>query len=67
MATVNILVITGLIEEQLHHKVYLVQFYRKVDGWRSCNLTVFSTVLMSYQDDGRLIRKGCVQWNPIYN
>ena len=28
-----------------------------------CGFTFFSTVFQSYQDDGRLIMKGCVQWN----
>ena len=26
----------------------------------------FSTVFQLYQDDGRVIMKGCVQWNPVY-
>ena len=26
----------------------------------------FSTVFQSYQDDGKGIMKGCVQWNPIH-
>ena len=28
-----------------------------------CDFTSFSTVFQSYQDDGRMIMKGCVQWN----
>ena len=28
--------------------------------------TSFSTVFQSYQDNGRLIMKGCAQWNSIY-
>ena len=28
----------------------------------TCDFTSFSTVFQSYQDDGRLIMKGCVQW-----
>ena len=36
-----------------------------VDGWMTCDFTSFSTVFQSYQDDGRLIMKGCVQWNSI--
>ena len=23
-------------------------------------------VFQTYQDDGRVIMKGCVQWNPVY-
>ena len=37
-----------------------------MDGWMICDFTSFSTVLQSYQDDGRMIMKGCVQWNPVY-
>ena len=33
-------------------------------GWITCNFTFFSTVFQSYQDDGRVIMKDCVQWNP---
>ena len=36
------------------------------DGWTTCNFTSFSTVFQSYQDIGRMIMKGCVQWNPVY-
>ena len=38
----------------------------KTDGWMTCNFTSFSTVFQSYQDDGWVIMKGCVQWNPVY-
>ena len=31
----------------------------------TCDFTSFSTVFQSYQDDGQLIIKGCVQWNPF--
>ena len=41
----------------------LLNFYMLVpdgwmDGWMDCNLTSFSTVFKSYQDDERLILKG---------
>ena len=39
---------------------------RWMDGRMICDFTSFSTVFQSYQDDGRLIMKGCVQWSPIY-
>ena len=29
------------------------------DGWMTCNFTSFLTAFQSYQDDGRLIMKGC--------
>ena len=34
----------------------------------TCDFTSFSTVFQSYQDDGRVIMKGCgcVQWNLVY-
>ena len=40
--------------------------YLNADGWMTCDFTSFSTVFQSYQDDGRLIMKGCVQWNSVY-
>ena len=36
------------------------------DGWMTCNFTSFSTVFQLYQGNGRMIMKGCVQWNPVY-
>ena len=35
-------------------------------GWMICDFTSFSTVFQSYQDDGRMVLKDCVQWNPVY-
>ena len=29
----------------------------------TCNFMSFSTAFQSYQDDGQMIMKGCVQWN----
>ena len=37
-----------------------------LDGWMTCDSTSFSIVFWSYQEDGWMIMKGCVQWNPIY-
>ena len=34
-------------------------------GWMTCDFTSFLTVFQSYQDDVRLIMKGCVQWNSV--
>ena len=31
----------------------------------TCYFTSFSTVFQSYQDDGWVIMKGCVQWQPV--
>ena len=36
-----------------------------MDGWMTCDFTSFSTVFQSYQDDGQIIMKGCVQWNSV--
>ena len=38
----------------------------QVDGWMTCNFMSFLTVFQSYQDDVRMIMKGCVQWNSVY-
>ena len=39
----------------------------RVNGWmETCDFTSVLTVFQSYQDDDRLIMKGCVQWNPVY-
>ena len=37
-----------------------------MDGWMVCNFTPFSTVFQSYQEDGWVIMKDCVQWNLVY-
>ena len=33
-----------------------------IDGWMICDFTSFSTVFQLYQDNGKSIMKGCVQW-----
>ena len=40
---------------------YSLEESNQMDGRMTCNFTSFSTVFKSYQDDGRLIKKGCVQ------
>ena len=30
-------------------------------------LTSFQIILQSYQDNGKVIGIGCVQWNPVYD
>ena len=37
-----------------------------MDECMACDFTSFSTVFQSYQDDGRLIMKGYVQWKLVY-
>ena len=38
----------------------------KIAGWiDDFNFTSFSTVFQSYQDNERLIMKGCVQLSPV--
>ena len=39
----------------------------EMDGWMTCDFTSFSIVFQSYQGDGRMIMKGSVQWNPVYD
>ena len=34
--------------------------------WTTYDFTFFSTVFQSYQDDGRMIMKVSVQWDPVY-
>ena len=41
--------------------------WNAIDGQMTFDFTSFSTVFQSYQDDGRMIMKGCVQWNPVCN
>ena len=36
-----------------------------MDGWMDSDFTSFSTVFHLYQDDGWMIMRGCVQWNPV--
>ena len=36
-----------------------------MDEWITCDVASFSTAFRSYQDDGRMILKGCVQWNLV--
>ena len=52
-----------------HLKVFLISFKKKTprkDGWMICDFMSSSTVFQSYQDDERLIMKGCVQWSSFY-
>ena len=42
-----------------------LQSYCLMDGWMTYDFTSFLTVFQSYQDGGRLIMKGCVQWNSV--
>ena len=37
-----------------------------MDGWMSCDFASFATVFQSYQDDGWVIMKGCVQRLKIF-
>ena len=36
-------------------------------GQMDCDLTPFPMVFQSYQDNGQMVMKGCMQWNPVYN
>ena len=56
----------GTVSNRLLGVCTLSGFTGWMDGCMTCDFTFFSTVLQSYQDDERLIMKGCVQWNPVY-
>ena len=43
---------------------HTLSFY--IDGWMTCDFALFSTVFQSYQDDGQMIMKVCVQLKPVY-
>ena len=44
------------------------EFHRGVEYWMGdFGFTSFSTVFKLYQDNGRVIMKGCVLWKPIYS
>ena len=47
------------------NKIIVQDLYSFLE-WMNCDLTSFSTVLQSCQDDGWMITKGYVQWNAIY-
>ena len=38
---------------------------RMMNGWMICDFMSFLIVFQSYQDDGGVIMKGCVQWNSF--
>ena len=40
---------------------------RCMDWWQEILLYYYYYLFESYQDDGRVIQKGCVQWNPSYH
>ena len=45
---------------------HFITGHEQIDGWMACDFTSFSTVFQSYQDDGKLIMKVCVQWSSVY-
>ena len=50
-----------MTEKHGNEHTHLKSLSLSMDGWMACDFTSFSTVFQSYQDDGRLIMKGCVQ------
>ena len=38
-----------------------------MDEMDDCYFTSFLTVFESYQDDWKVIMRGCVQWNLVYS
>ena len=47
------------------YSIQLLYFAEGMDEFMTCDFTSFSTVFQLYEDDGRMIMKGCVQWNPV--
>ena len=39
----------------------MLELYSRIDRWMTCDYTSFSTVFQSYQDNGWVIMKDCVQ------
>ena len=39
---------------------------QRMGGWMTGYFTSFTTIFQSYLDTGRVIVKGCLQWNPVY-
>ena len=50
----------------LCHTLYELRNKGYIDGWMTCDFMSFSTVFQLYEDDGRVIQTGSVQWNPVY-
>ena len=49
---------------------YILVYFKQLrkDGWMDdCDFMFFSTVFKSYQDNGWVIMKGFVPWNPVYD
>ena len=58
--------ISGIaLSKQLKPSKDFIKCDFKMDGWMTCDFVSFQTVFQSYQDDGPMIMKGCVQWNPV--
>ena len=56
--------LAGTVNVYLLFKLFSGLLYK--GRWITCDFTSFSTVFMSYQEDERLITKGCVQWSSVY-
>ena len=57
----------GIIIPKLSLLPILIWSTGWMDGWMDdLQIKSISKVFQSYQDDGQMILKGCVQWNPIY-
>ena len=48
-------------------KESVVCIWRWLNGWMTCDFKPFLTVFQSYQDDGWVIMKDCVQHNSVYD
>ena len=52
--------------QHLHADVVSI-FPHLSSSWLNCYYPTFSTVFQSYRDNGRVLMKGCVQWDLIYS
>ena len=52
-------------ENKLHNVLHTCAL--NMYGWVTCDFTSCSTVFQLHRDDGWVIMKGCVQWNPVYD
>ena len=55
-----------VVSTAIQHHIIVMCLQGRLYGWIICDLTSFSTVFQSYQDDRWMIMKRCVQWKPVY-
>ena len=58
-----LIVVYGDLFNQYCLSFIFTENLRWMDGWMDRDFTSFSKVFELYKDDGRIIMKGCMQWN----